>query len=354
MKTAKDNTPLLFLKSRNSKNDDNTSFYDGAIAGALLATGAFLFGRAMLTGYLESNLFNPTDKNHKPLESPDKYGLEGEAKKLDTKDGDTIEIWHLKGKKDKPTVVFQHGNTGNLSYVSLDPKHQEENTAFRIQYLRKLQEQGIETIAVSSRGFGNSTGKPSEDNFKRDAVAVADYLEAQNIKPENTIITGESLGTSTATILAEEMTSRSKPPAGLTLIAPFSSMRSLILEKSAAPAFLIDMVLNHPLDTNKRLEHIASAARSNNKPLPHLLVVSPSEDKIIHPSHGDTLTATANKHDIPHTRQYQKASHVNWDASEVIDATLKIYNERPKEPLYSNGWGDRITKKDIPPLTNIR
>ncbi len=349
MTTKKDKSPLPFLNDNSRTDDNKTSLYTGIIAATLLTTGALFLGKAMLTQYLESHLFQPKDNNHKPLGSPSEYGLDGEAKKLKTQDGDEIEIWHLAGKKGKPTVIFQHGNTGNLAYVSKDPQHQEENTAFRIEYLKKLQERGIETIAVSSRGFGNSAGTPSEKNFKLDAKAVADYMHQQNIKPENTIITGESMGTSTAAILTEEMTSRGTPPAGLTLIAPFSSLRQQIYDASSAPRWLVNMVLNHPLETDNRLKHIANTAKDKGLVLPNILVVSPIEDKIIHPSHSDDLVKTATSNNIPTTQQFQEASHVNWDADEAIDDTLKLYEAR-KQQATSGSWGSRINKRSLASL----
>jgi len=341
MRSSKRNAALVpFFESKGNTYDKEAFSNTRLLAATILTTGTIYAGKTVLTNYLESHLFKPKDRNHKPLESPDKYGLDGEVKKLRTEDGDTIEIWHLKGQNGKPSVVFKHGNTGNLSYVSQDPKHQEENTAFRIEYLKKLQARGVEAIAVSSRGFGNSTGTPSEANFKRDAKAVADYLQQQGISAEDTIITGESLGTSTATILAEEMTSRGTPPAGLTLIAPFSSMRQQILESSAAPTFLVDMVLDHPLDTDKRLAHIANTAKEKGLIPPHLLVISPSNDAIIHPRHGDDLIKTAKANDIPCMQQHQEASHVNWDADEVIDASLELHEKQTK----SFTWKERIAK----------
>jgi alpha/beta superfamily hydrolase len=350
MTTKKENNKLPFL-SDNRHDNDNTSLYIGALAATLLTTGAFFVGKSMLTRYLESKLFKPKDKNHKPLLAPDKYGLEGDVRKLRTNNGDSIEIWHLKGDTSKPKVIFQHGNTGNLSYVSKDPEHLKQNTAFRIEYLKKLQERGIETIAISSRGFGNSTGTPSEANFKSDAKAIADYLEEKNIDPKNTIITGESLGTSTAAILAEEMTERNTPPAGIALIAPFSSMRQQILESSSAPSFVVDMVLNHPLDTNKRLEHIAKTAKERNLIPPHLLVVSPNQDTIIHPSHSDTLIQTAKTNGLYHLQQRQEASHVNWDANEMIDATLDLYKKHNKTT--QPPWGERVNRANTLPFFNV-
>ena len=344
MTTKKDKALIPFLNENGRSDDNKADIYAGVIAGALLTTGLLFVGKELLTKYLEVHLFEPRDANHKPLGAPEEYGLKGEAQKLPTGDGDEIEIWRLEGKEEQPTVIFQHGNTGNFAYISKDPKHQEENTAFRIEFLKKLQDKGVETIAISSRGFGNSTGTPSEENFKRDAKAVADYMHENNIKPENTIVIGESMGTSTAAILTEEMASRGEPPAGLTLIAPFSSLRQQVYDASAAPNWLVDIVLNHPLETDNRLSHISRASKEKGITPPSVLIVSPKRDKIIHPSHSDDLVMTAVENNIPVMQQYQDASHVNWDAEEVIDDSLKLHEERKQllKHFKEKNWENRV------------
>jgi fermentation-respiration switch protein FrsA (DUF1100 family) len=76
-------------------------------------------------------------------------------------------------------------------------------------------------LAIDYRGYGGSTGTPSELGLRSDARAGFDFIRAA--EPQSKIaVFGESLGTGIAIALARE-----RPVAGVLLNAPYASVLRL-------------------------------------------------------------------------------------------------------------------------------
>lgn len=92
----------------------------------------------------------------------------------------------------------------------------------------------VHVIAFDYRGFGISTGTPSEEGLITDALTVINYLTSPplSITPSRIAIVGESLGTGVAAGLAERITfgdaSSFRKLAGIVLVAPFSNIPKLL------------------------------------------------------------------------------------------------------------------------------
>jgi fermentation-respiration switch protein FrsA (DUF1100 family) len=79
------------------------------------------------------------------------------------------------------------------------------------------------TLIVDYRGYGNSTGRPSEEGTYRDAEAAWDYLRhSRSVRPQDLVIAGESLGGAVATWLAARV-----QPRAVVLHSTFSSVNDL-------------------------------------------------------------------------------------------------------------------------------
>jgi abhydrolase domain-containing protein 12 len=88
----------------------------------------------------------------------------------------------------------------------------------------------IHTIAIDYRGFGSSTGSPSEDGLLIDTITMADFaMNTLGIPPSRIVLFGQSLGTAVAISLAHHIATLHDPilSAGLVLVAPFSSVEML-------------------------------------------------------------------------------------------------------------------------------
>lgn len=137
--------------------------------------------------------------------SPQAAGLSGVSEeRVKTPDGETIVLWHAKAGPGMPTVLFFHGNAGEISG--------------RCERLAHYQAQGFGALFVSYRGYGGSTGTISEQGFMTDAFTAHDFLLAQGVAPEMIAVAGESLGTGVAVQLAAQ-----RPVAALVLEAPFAA-----------------------------------------------------------------------------------------------------------------------------------
>lgn len=83
-------------------------------------------------------------------------------------------------------------------------------------------------LAIDYRGFGDSSGSPSERGLATDARAAFDWLISSGATPEDVLIVGHSLGTAVASSLAVSLSEESIRFKGLVLMSPFTSMHTLV------------------------------------------------------------------------------------------------------------------------------
>ena len=90
-------------------------------------------------------------------------------------------------------------------------------------------------LTVDYRGFGYSTGCPTEEGLITDGIALVDWaLQVAGIPPERIVIIGQSLGTAVATAVVEHYTEHSHVEfAGVVLVAAFSKIPELMLTYAA-------------------------------------------------------------------------------------------------------------------------
>jgi fermentation-respiration switch protein FrsA (DUF1100 family) len=136
--------------------------------------------------------------------APSVVGLpEAEEAVLDTADGERVIVWHVPPREGQPIFLYFHGNGGSLRW--------------RVERFRALIADGSGLIALSYRGYGGSSGRPTETGLVKDAAAAYAFAVAR-YPAERIILWGESLGSALALALAAE-----KPVGGLVLEAPFTS-----------------------------------------------------------------------------------------------------------------------------------
>ena len=122
---------------------------------------------------------------------------------LDTADGERVIVWHVPPRGDKPVIVYFHGNGASLRY--------------RVDRFRALTADGSGLVALSYRGYGGSSGSPSEAGLIADAHAAYDYAAAR-YQPARIVLYGESLGSAVAIAIAAE-----KSVGRVILESPFTS-----------------------------------------------------------------------------------------------------------------------------------
>jgi len=123
--------------------------------------------------------------------SPSAIGLAYEDVTITASDEVRIHGWWIPAKVNRGTILFCHGNAGNISH--------------RLESIRIFHQLDLNVFIFDYRGFGKSSGRPSEEGTYRDAAAAYDYLrEYREISPGKIIIFGRSLGGAVAIKLAGE------------------------------------------------------------------------------------------------------------------------------------------------------
>ncbi|HEX2842923.1 alpha/beta hydrolase [Hyphomicrobium sp.] len=172
-------------------------------AGVLLAMGLL----ATIVPIIQRKLMYHPDTTYF---TPQRAGLSVgvEERVIQTPDGERVLAWYARAKPGLPTILYFHGNAGSLET--------------RIERIRKYMARGLGVFMMTYRGFGGSTGQPSEVANVADAKLAYDQLAALGVDPVDIIIYGESLGTGVAVQVAA-----ARSAAGLVLDAPYTSMVDL-------------------------------------------------------------------------------------------------------------------------------
>lgn len=90
-------------------------------------------------------------------------------------------------------------------------------------------------LAVDYRGFGKSTGVPSEVGLIHDGAATVNWaINVAKVPASRIVIMGHSLGTAVTSGVAEHFASRGVEFAGVILVAGFSSAPTLLSRYTAA------------------------------------------------------------------------------------------------------------------------
>lgn len=141
--------------------------------------------------------------------TPADINLAFEKIALKTEDGLKISAWYVPADNAKYTVLFCHGNAGNMTH--------------RLDSINIFNELGLNCLIFDYRGYGDSQGKPSEEGTYRDARAAWKWLTEQKKTPaERIIMFGRSLGGSVAANLATEVN-----PKGIVLESAFTSYEEI-------------------------------------------------------------------------------------------------------------------------------
>ncbi len=176
-----------------------------------LFLGVFTIGGLFGYNSFEAKAIYPFDTTR---QSPASAGVAGLHERSLKTGGVRLIIWIAAPKPGQPTILYFHGNAGNLA-----------NRAGRFQLFLN---RGYGVIAPAYRGSSGSTGRPTENALTRDALHIYHHLDQliPGLTPATTVIYGESLGTGVALKLlaAPDV----EQPAAVVLEAPYTSLPDVV------------------------------------------------------------------------------------------------------------------------------
>jgi fermentation-respiration switch protein FrsA (DUF1100 family) len=238
--------------------------------GELLIPLGIAYGAVLVLVFLfQSHLVYFPGTGREAVATPQSYGLRYDALKIRTADNETLDAWWVPAEAARGAVLFFHGNAGNISH--------------RIDYLQMFHRLRYSTLIVDYRGYGKSTGTPSEAGTYRDAEAAWEHLRhALLARPQDIVIAGESLGAAVATWLAAEVSGAGREgPRAVLLFSTFTSATDLGAEVYwFLPVRLISRIGYDNLANLKRIRAPVFIAHSR-------------DDEIVPDAHGRKLYAAA-------------------------------------------------------------
>lgn len=162
----------------------------------------------LLVWLLESRMaFFPTRGEQA---TPADHGIPYRDLTIATSDGETLHGWRLEHPNARADVIYWHGNGGNLS-VWLEP-------------LAAIYRHGMTVTAIDYRGYGRSTGRPSERGIYRDTDALLAHLDARHRGSDRPLVYwGRSLGGAAAAYATTVVA-----PDGVILESTFPSVFALL------------------------------------------------------------------------------------------------------------------------------
>ncbi len=180
---------------------------------------------------------------------------------LNTADGEQVIAWHVPPRGEAPVVLYFHGNGAAL--------------ANRAERFRRLVSDGTGLIALSYRGYGGSSGRPSEEGLIQDGEATYRFA-AERYPRARLVLWGESLGTAVAIAIAA-----GHPVGRIVLEAPFTS--AVDIGAAAYPFAPVRLLMKDQFRSDERIGKVTAP----------ILIVHGEHDTIVPITYGERLYGLA-------------------------------------------------------------
>lgn len=168
--------------------------------------------------------------------TPREWGFEYEDVFFTAADGVKLNGWYIPAENGGLTVLFCHGNGGNIGYY--------------LDTISILHEMGVNSFIFDYRGYGLSEGTLSEEGIYADAYAAYEWLIRQKqCEPNAIVVFGRSLGGSIAAQLAGKTSVR-----GLWLESAFTSYADMAAHHY--PYFPVRRLCRYTYDTLAYLRNV--------------------------------------------------------------------------------------------------
>ncbi len=210
--------------------------------------------------YQRNLLYHPSTNNYQN----DKIQFDYEEIFIKINEKIKLRSWLInKDFKKYKTLIFLHGNAGNLSN--------------RIHKLNELNKLRINILLISWRGFSGNNGSPTEKNLYEDAEKAIKWLNEQGVKNSQIILYGESLGTGVVVEIGKKNIFNS-----IILESPFTSIENSA--KIYYPYLPIKLLLKDRYDSIGKIKMIKMP----------ILIMHGKKDDVVPFWMGQELFAEAN------------------------------------------------------------
>jgi pimeloyl-ACP methyl ester carboxylesterase len=170
--------------------------------------------------------------------------------------------WYLAAPPGAPTLVYLHGNAGNLMT--------------RLDRVRRLSGLGWGVMFLEYPGYGGVPGAPSQGRLDAAARAALMYLASRGVPSGRIVLYGESLGTGVAVRLATEM-----PVGAVVLDSPYTSIAAVA--QGRYPFVPVGLLIRNPFPLRRLIANIHAP----------LLIMQGAQDQVVPPAMGGADFAAA-------------------------------------------------------------
>ncbi len=230
---------------------------------------------------------------------------------FNTSDGTELHAAYKTAAPGKDTILFFHGNAGNISYY--------------IQFADIYSAMGYGVFMFDYRGFGKSKGTLNQSNFFTDAKAALDYfLLKLNIAPKESILFSHSLGN--AALIEAVLAYNGTPFKALVLQSPFTNTpemaasflygkydRNALVTKVASKVF-------YPILSNKLFNNIAKISKIKQP----IFMLYTKQDMLIPWQMSDALFKAAPQGSKNFISEHGGHNNFEWGAEAVQDYLLGL------------------------------
>lgn len=192
--------------------------------------------------------------------TPRDFGVDYDSVAVRTRDGERLCSWALAGPTARARIVYFHGNGGNLSMWA--------------PIVAGIARRGYSVFAFDYRGYGVSTGRPTEQGMYDDVDAVVERFWRDSSGGTPVVYWGRSLGVAMAAYAATV-----RAPDGLILESGFPDACSLI--RTSPVLACLARFSTYRFPCNEFLNRLG-------KPVP-VLVVHGDDDHVVSLTQGRAL-----------------------------------------------------------------
>lgn len=202
---------------------------------------------------------------------------------VDTSDGEKLNVWTSLQPDEKPThaAIIFHGNG---------------ETVARGNFLPFFRSVGVPAFTFDYRGYGRSSGWPSEQGLYLDAEAIfSEVTKRTGLPASKILLLGNSIGSGPAAYLAQKI-----HPHSLILLAAYSNFHDLV---SGIPRYApFSFVLRYEFPVSRYLEGL---------PLNCLILAHGKKDSVVPPRHLQVIAQNPKLAQQPIVLESPTAEHNN-------------------------------------------